>query len=1199
MESKLGLVVSGRPLSVYINRLMWACMLPLVIMVTCVVAAHVYKGQLEVARDANNLSKSISLAVDQHLMARIGGLQVLAASSKVDSAHRYRELFDNSLAFQKSFDSHVVLADLSGNMLFNTRVDYGVPLPRLPRPAGKSAVAQALETGRPAIGDIFPGPVARKNLVAIAVPIVRSGVPAYVLLSTLETQQFETYLESVKLPSHWRVTLRDSSNQVISSQVNADDIASQPDNGSHRFVSLSHASPWSVEIEIPNAAYYASAIETAVLFAIAVLLITATSVFGGKWASRRISESMVSLVDNSAVPAVLPRISEVSMVRRLLDQASLARNLAQATLEKSNERFQRFFQDGPMPLCIVSKDGALLDVNTQYAEVFGCLPCDVPTLQKWWELTCPDPVYRMWAINSWNASLVNLNQQELDVDAAQYRLVCKSDTRIFTMYGTALGDDTLVTFFDITRQRLSEERFRLTIEATRDGLWDLNLLTGELFLTPRYYEMSGYFPGEAEANLAFLKQTIHPDDWHHATQTNKAHMRGETSVSEFDYRLVTRTGEVKWMECRARVVEWSAAGQPARMVGVITDIGKRKRVEDALKESEAFARSVLDSVTAHIAVLDRSGFILAVNAPWNHFAIANSNETGHPAPRTGVGINYLDICGSDLGGGEGATSARFGIQAVLTGNASEFSMEYPCHSPELMRWFLLHATPMEGDTHGAVVVHTDITSRKLAEIERKRADALASRLTIFADAAVNYALVMMDAGGHVVEWSSGAESLLQINRNLALGRGFGSMFTAECNASGQPDRLLRRARASGNVSLEEHIVRADLTQFVGAGNLYWLPDGAENAAYALVLSDITAAQQANLRIAESEARLAAVITEARAAIVSTDVHGNVQMFNPAAEKLFNVSSSDMIGATLDRFIPLASGVQHQKSMLEFAFSGVSRRAMGSGTVKALSSDGQVLELEASISKAEINGKLVLTAILRDVTERAKTDRMLAQYQLQLERLSAQLLEQEKETTQHLAQVLHDELGQTLAALRLIFDSKSSDLPGDTLFASWSSRMGRLIHQANRQARQVLTDLRPPLLDELGLIAALDNEIRQRQLNHDYIEFHMNCESVANDTRWPAEVEYSVFMIAREAINNALLHAAPGSVQLHVSGDMHTLALSVQDDGPGIGKLDETQRLGHLGMIGMRERATAIGAKLSISAVQGAGTRVSLVWIQPA
>jgi signal transduction histidine kinase len=143
----------------------------------------------------------------------------------------------------------------------------------------------------------------------------------------------------------------------------------------------------------------------------------------------------------------------------------------------------------------------------------------------------------------------------------------------------------------------------------------------------------------------------------------------------------------------------------------------------------------------------------------------------------------------------------------------------------------------------------------------------------------------------------------------------------------------------------------------------------------------------------------------------------------------------------------------------------------------------------------------------------------------------------------------------------------------------------------------LTDLRPPLLDELGLIAALDNEIRQRQLNHDYIEFHLDCESVASDTRWPSEVEYSVFMIAREAINNALLHAAPGLVQLVVSGDVGNLALSVQDDGPGIGKLEDAQRRGHLGMIGMHERATAIGAKLSIAAVQGAGTRVSLVWSQ--
>jgi PAS domain S-box-containing protein len=1198
------LVVKSTPLFEYINRSIWACLLPLFLLLSYGAATHVGQGQLAVAGEANNFSRDVARSIDQFLNAHIGGLEVLSASFQSDRDLRYRELFDNSRAYYKSFGSHVVMADLNGNMLLNTRTEYGSALPKMPQPQGNSAAALAIQSGRPSIGDTFIGPVAKQKLVAIAVPVVRQGKTVFVLLSTIEARQFETFLQGNQLPKNWTVTLLDSRDQVISQQPSLVTDVRMSGGNVHHFKSRLAASPWTVVVDIPDTAYYAPATDTALLLVGAILLTTSLSILCGKWASRRISDGVASLAQDpwSARPAL--DIAEVSMVKRILDEAALARNLAQANMDRVHGRFQRIFHDAPMPLCILSKDGSISAVNSRFVEVFGSLSADVTTHAAWWERTCPDPSYRQWAMNSWNASLSNPHRDDVDIESAQFRLECKDGVRMFTMFGTKLDDETLVTFFDNTKQRLSEERYRLTIEATRDGLWDLNLVTDSVFLTSRYYEMSGYFPGEVEANTQFLKQTVHPDDWYRVTESNKAHMRGETSASECDYRMLTRTGEAKWMESRARVVERDVSGNPVRMVGVITDIGKRKAMEVALTDSEAFAKSVLDSVTSHIAVLDPSGFILAVNAPWQRFAIENSSQNGLAAPRTGIGINYLDICSSESpDNAQSALSASVGIRSVLSGSLPEFSMEYPCHSSTLRRWFVMHATPMGGNTPGAVIVHTDITARKMAELERKRADSLATRLSIFAQAAVNYAFLMLDANANIVEWSIGAEALTLTSYKHALGRPFASLFTQDCNASGRTEQLLHEARSAGSAVVKENVVRADRTEFVGSGNLYWLSDGTENAAYAVVLSDITAAQQVSLRVAQSEARLAAVITEAQAAIVSTDVQGLVQMFNPAAEQLFKVSASQVVGQSLDRFIYTGTGSRHLEFMPDYSKSTITRRPMGSGTVRAINAQGEELELDASISRAQINGTIVLTAIFRDVTERNKTERMLAQYRLQLEGLAAQLLEQEKVTTQHLAQVLHDELGQTLAALRLIFDSKNAALSENALYVSWAARMERLIQQANRQARQVLTDLRPPLLDELGLVAAIDNEIGQRQRNHDHILFCVDSTNVTENERWSSEVEYAVFMIAREAINNALLHAAPSQVDLTISGDASCLELTVQDDGPGIGALDAIQSTGHFGMIGMRERASAIGAKFGVANAQGTGTgtgtRVNLVWRRPA
>jgi PAS domain S-box-containing protein len=145
---------------------------------------------------------------------------------------------------------------------------------------------------------------------------------------------------------------------------------------------------------------------------------------------------------------------------------------------------------------------------------------------------------------------------------------------------------------------------------------------------------------------------------------------------------------------------------------------ERERFQVQLRDSEIFARSILDSVSAEIAVLNREGVIVAVNAPWQQFAKQNGLVSGYPAPSTGIGSNYLAMCevSDDAESDNTALNARQGIQAVLSGNLPSFTLEYPCHSPDEQRWFSLSATPFGKTGQGVVVSHINITERKLAEI---------------------------------------------------------------------------------------------------------------------------------------------------------------------------------------------------------------------------------------------------------------------------------------------------------------------------------------------------------------------------------------------------------------------------------------------------------------------------------------------------
>ncbi len=141
--------------------------------------------------------------------------------------------------------------------------------------------------------------------------------------------------------------------------------------------------------------------------------------------------------------------------------------------------------------------------------------------------------------------------------------------------------------------------------------------------------------------------------------------------------------------------------------------------EQALQDSEAFKSTILNSVDAEIAVVDHDGTIRAVNEPWRRFAQENGFAPGETVPQIEVGSNYLAVCKAAADAmAEEASSAHDGIQAVLDGRLPLFKLEYPCHSPTQQRWFSMSVMPLgQSAQAGAVIAHTNITERTLAEIE--------------------------------------------------------------------------------------------------------------------------------------------------------------------------------------------------------------------------------------------------------------------------------------------------------------------------------------------------------------------------------------------------------------------------------------------------------------------------------------------------
>lgn len=253
------------------------------------------------------------------------------------------------------------------------------------------------------------------------------------------------------------------------------------------------------------------------------------------------------------------------------------------------------------------------------------------------------------------------------------------------------------------------ERLRLLAENAGDMIYRYRLSPnrGFEYVSPAATALTGFTPEEHYADPDLVLKLVHPDDRH---LLEKALHRPEAPLV---LRWRRGDGSIVWTEQRNKYVH-DKAGNPVAIEGIARDITEAKHAEDQRRESESLARSTIDSLSAHIAILDASGAVIAVNRAWTEFAERNS---GH-RESVGVGANYLRVCDSVRGSGAGVAAAfAEGIRDVIAGRETYFEMEYPCHSPTENRWFVGRVTRFSAeealDTAPRVVVaHEDVTNRK-------------------------------------------------------------------------------------------------------------------------------------------------------------------------------------------------------------------------------------------------------------------------------------------------------------------------------------------------------------------------------------------------------------------------------------------------------------------------------------------------------
>ena len=231
-------------------------------------------------------------------------------------------------------------------------------------------------------------------------------------------------------------------------------------------------------------------------------------------------------------------------------------------------------------------------------------------------------------------------------------------------------------------------------------------------------------------------------------------------------------------------------------------------------------------------------------------------------------------------------------------------------------------------------------------------------------------------------------------------------------------------------------------------------------------------------------------------------------------------------------------------------------------------------------------KRILAALGQQAALAAQNVRLISELRAkvaEVEEVHRQLLVAREEERADLARELHDGVIQDLVGLRYRMEALQEEAGGSEQVGEMYAQVGQLIHEL----RRLCSDLRPPALDQLGLAAALRALAREVTARGLPVEVHLE------DLSLPDGIAIGLYRICQEALSNALRHAGASCAVVTLSRDGNEVTLTVADDGRGFDLAATRGQAGRFGLLGMAERAEALGGRLAIESAPGEGTRVTV------
>ncbi|MCW9705859.1 PAS domain-containing sensor histidine kinase [Fodinibius salsisoli] len=434
-------------------------------------------------------------------------------------------------------------------------------------------------------------------------------------------------------------------------------------------------------------------------------------------------------------------------------------------------------------------------------------------------------------------------------------------------------------------------------------------------------------------------------------------------------------------------------------------------------------------------------------------------------------------------------------------------------------------------------------------------------------------VTLIDLDGTITYWNEGGEKVFGYSASEIVGQPTWMLYANRGQSEFREE--LKVLGDTSNLSFETEGVRHDGSRIWIEVKKVLIKNSKEEPVILGTISDISLQKKAEFDLAQSRARIEAILETTVEGIITISKRGIIKSFNKAAEEMFQYHASEVIGKNVSVLMPAPYQENHDQYISNYLETG-ERKIIGLGReVRGKKKDGTIFPIDLAVSETKFDNEIIFTGMIKDISERRK--------------LENEVLEIAEDERRRIGQELHDDFGQMLSGISLITRNLARKLKANGLpVADEVMEIADMIRETDERARKLAHGLAHIELENEGLGAALAQLCKRFEKFSD-IRCRFECDN--NLEPKTKRVILHLYRIVQEAISNAHRHGKPSIIIVRLHVKEQYLRLIIEDNGSGFLDGNKMNEIKGMGMRTMQYRAHTLGGNMDFAEAAEGGAQV--------